>query len=427
MKVRRTRIRATVAGLVLAGAIPFGATALAPQEAKALASLPACVAPLTCLEFEDFDVYSLAFLNFVAGAGTPQPGDPFHQDSSPGFLNQNAITIGTGAGAPVNNISPGNDPPTVDDAYGTPNSVPGGSLSVNFEMMSITDPAPDFPAQGDNVEVIGTSHNPNVPDGNVWDSTTADIRNFIGAGNEVVFFFNLNEENKGSNFPVPTCDGVTITTSVNGTPCDIGDSTPQNLVDAQRVNDGQDMLGFLLVTLTNTTTGAQIEFQLSGNVTTGIPGQAWEQLGAGDLDPTDPGDDILPDADDKWAHVHGEICVDTNTNTLIALGPCTDVGSPAGSQTVNQNLGANEAAFALFNQQLSDLILDPLSGFDLLSVDLRMARIDNGFEQLFIIGTPIDPPDVPEPATLSLLGLGLGALGLGALQRYRRRRQRTAA
>lgn len=49
-----------------------------------------------------------------------------------------------------------------------------------------------------------------------------------------------------------------------------------------------------------------------------------------------------------------------------------------------------------------------------MTVDARMAHIDNGYEQLFIQGAS-RVVNVPEPATLVLLGLGL--LGLSMSRR----------
>lgn len=90
---------------------------------------------------------------------------------------------------------------------------------------------------------------------------------------------------------------------------------------------------------------------------------------------------------------------------------CTDGQKRAGASTVNQNLGTDIATFALFNQTLSDLVFDPLLDYTLMTVDAHMAHIDNGYEQLFILGSR-RVQNVPEPVTLAQLGLGLLSLGL---------------
>jgi hypothetical protein len=335
------------------------------DAAQAAPLLPDCNDPVNCLQFEDFSVYSLALLNTISGT------DDFDQPSSPGFLKNNAITIGTGAGGTFNN----ND--FIDEPYDTPNSVPGGSTFVNFESISLTDPDPTFTGDNTvNTDVGGAT----IAGGNMWDATTEALRSFFLPGEQFTFYFNLNEENKGG------------------------------------LDDGQDMFGWLQVTLTDLDgiLGDQV-FTLSG-----AAGFSGGDLG-GSAAQTPGVDDILPTASDLWAHVHGEICVDPANpgNPLVGFGSCAEQINPPGTAvTVNQNLGANQAAFALFNQQLSDLILDPLSGYELVSIDLRMSHIDNGFEQLFILPTQVGVVEVAEPSAHWVFVLGL--LGLASCLRLRR-------
>ena len=344
-------------------AVLIAATVGWSQQSAEAVPLPACNEPINCLVFDDFTVYSLELLNAISGT------DDFDQTSTPGFLNQNAIAIGTGA----NGV--GNDNASIDDPYDTPNNVPQNTF-VNYQSITLTDPNPTF--AGDNT-VTAPVGGVNVG-GDMWDATTAALRTFFGDGEAVVFYFNLNESNQG------------------------GDNV---------LNNGQDMYGWLQVTLTGPNV-QPVVFTLSG--AGALPGGSATQT----TDPNVDGfDGILPQASDLWAHVHGEICVDdTNqANPFVHFGECVQ-GDPAGAETINQNLGANQAAFALFNQQLSDLILDPNSGYTLVSVDLRMAHLDNGFEQLFILPTEVGITQVPEPSTMAMFLAGL--LGLAPFARRRR-------
>lgn len=352
-------------------ALSIAATIGLSQPSAQAVPLPSCNDPVNCLTFEDFTVYSLALLNTISGT------DDFDQQSSPGFLKNNAITIGSGAGGNFNN----ND--FVDEPYDTPNNVPQNSYT-NYESISLRDPNPDFPADGDNsvnTPVDGVT----IAGGDTWDATTEALRSFFGPGEAVVFYFNLNETDKGG------------------------------------LNDGQDMYGWLQVTLTDLDNVlADQVFTLSGAL-----GFSGGDLG-GSAPQTDPLDEILPSSTDLWAHVHGEICVDPANpgDPFVGFGACADqpVPPPGTAVTVNQNLGADQAAFALFNQLLSDLILDANSGYELVSVDLRMSRIDNGFEQLFILPTCVgdnecETTEIPEPSTVAMFIAGL----LGIVPFLRRR------
>lgn len=314
--------------------------------------------PQTSQLFGDFHVFSLPFLNNLFGGGFDVP-------STPGVI-KDFVVLATGAsGMPVNTNFPG-----MDNAYPTPSGVAGSDF---FGTQTTTDPG-----SAGGVDPVGDA-------AGTWDTDIAALRQFLidNASDELAFFFNLNE-----------------TDNVEGL-------------------DGQDMLGWgavtvidedgILPTLTFFLSAADDPLTASDEHADGLT--ASMSLGGPEPDPsinpTGTGDDpSLRDA--QWAYIHGRITVDADGNFLHFGAPLgTD---PPGAMEINQNLGADHAAFVMFNQQLSDLVFDPFSGYETLSFDMRFSRIDNGFEQIFIQPVNVAGFVIPEPSTLALWSLGAAAL-----------------
>ncbi|PHZ83453.1 hypothetical protein [Paremcibacter congregatus] len=278
----------------------------------------------------DFRVFSLAELNVRAGLGSPQPGETFYVDSSPGaLLGADAIVIATG----TNNAGVNDNPSGMDNAYRTPDGA--GS---SFDTTVVVDPT-DGPASGDLAST--------------WDAEVSALRTHLGPDGQFVVYFNMN------------------------------DTGNDDL-------DGIDMLIWA-------------EFTLSG---VAVPDKVFTLY------------DIFSDGGfDEWVYAYGTICA--SPTEYFHAGPCVG-GEPAGAQDINQNLGANAAAFAAFNQELNDLILDSNSGYTLLNIEAKMSRINNGYEQAFILAdTSVRRIQVDAPASMGLLLLGIMVLGVRLRLRMR--------
>lgn len=339
-----------------------------------------------CLVYDDFTVYSMSFLQFnLDGKLSPTANDVYYVASSPGKI-KNDIVIATSPAAAKTNTDVANN---VDNAFDTPNMPSGSSQSSMFAMMSSAEPLANG-WTGDNVQQSSSLlSNPNnldingdgSGDGNLngklslWDIQVSELTSFLN-GDDLLFFFNLNERGN------------------------------QETLDA-----GQDMLSWGTVYLTDTLTGSSIDFTFSGaNTVNPLIQSMIQTVGV---------DNILPNVDDLWGYVHGEICVDNTNGAVLALSSCSAAGNPQNGETVKQNLGAKAAAFALWNENLNKALYS--GSYDVMTVDLRMSHIDSGYDQLFIraghVGEPIVPEEnVPEPGSIWLITAGLVGLSL-----YRRK------
>ena len=323
------------------------------------------------LEYGNFYVYSLAYLSNIASKqpGYTQNSDPFIVKSTPGAIKDDVVVATGAAGNPVNTNFSG-----MDNAYSTPS---GASGSPYFQT-SDSEPAPN---DGSSWDTVGK-----------WNSSIDAMRSYLG-DQEFVFYFNLNQENSGDN--------------VAG------------------LARAQDLLAWARISLEDSTgVNDAIHFYVSEVITSppADPGKVAPDTSVSVdgpvANPAAPGFD---NTDPKWAYVHGAIAVDPVTGFFVDYGP----GGP-GLDTINQNLGADQAAFALYNPLLSSLIKNS-DMYDRISWDIKFSGLNNGYEQVFVLATTVGgppPPPIPEPASVVCWAL-LGCCVMGA-PLYRKVRARCA-
>lgn len=312
---------------------------MATEESFAI-TLPACIPGVTCLQFGDFNVYSLALLNLQAG-GTATSG-PFYVQDSPGSILNNVVVgqnnghSGAGTG--------------IDGAYNTPSQNSGGASTF-----TTADPTTYLsPRNAFTGDTPGT-----------WNAT---ISNLGLNGGPLVVYFGYNE--------------------TGGT----------GLLNS-------DLLVWAQVSLYNYTSPTTF----TADPTTYTLGFSSTAPSLTNL-PTAAGATQASVASDGWVYIHSEICVDSS-NQFVGFpdgtGSCSYLGGTATG--MQNNLGNNAAAFAIDSLGL-DTALNS-GDWNVMSVNWEMAYLNGGGETAFIQTTTILPPrTVPEPMTLSLLGIGL--LGL---------------
>lgn len=219
-----------------------------------------------------------------------------------------------------------------------------------------------------------------------WNSTLAAFTGFLGAENPL-FFFNNNQTKSGSG-------------------------ADENLAVWAQVSLTGAGATTLYFDFTNNGGKYALFTEGGGGVFMGNP-YAYTSSGLGPLAGSNLGgtDYVLSG---------GAICL----NSLNAPVSCSSPDAVEGP--INNNLGANQAAYAIDAPELNDFLAawTATSLYTDIHIDLRFgcdpATIDpaincigrsanNGYEQLFI-GTSTRVTQVPEPGSLALLALGLAGL-----------------
>lgn len=353
--------------------------------------------------YGDGKSYSMPFANYQAvGDPTPQPGDPFYIKSTPGEIKTLTV-IGTGAsGQDVLTNFPG-----MDNAYQTPSGVSGENFfqTGGLTFGGNTYPAPDPNGAGEFTGDLG----------NTWDATLDSLSNFL-VNDQMVFFFNNNQLNRNLNLQsLAVWSQIWITDELG------------NVVDPDGNGTETGYFEF-----TNDNSLYALVSEGGGGIPLGDPSTF---ISSGKRDPI--GDATTNKTD--YVLSGGELCLDANG----ALISCSDPNVAIGP--VNHNLGADTAAYAVVFPELNALMdnLFANNALDLtqytMHIDLRMGcdptlfgtdataeictggdwgkNLNNGYEQIFIGTLAREQSQIPEPATLVLIGFSLVGFGLSRNRR----------
>jgi hypothetical protein len=322
--------------------------------------------------------------------------------TGPGQLN-NCVVIATGSSGGAHTINPAG----FDNAYPTPTST-GGAPSFSTGNSATPPAAPNN---------VFAGQSPTT-----WDMQVGALEGYLGTGNSPIFGFNLNQVNSGdaenqslfvwAQLVVKAADGTTVL-------------SPYLYLAAETNGTGLSNFGVpggnpnMLGTQTAATNTYPVGTEPTGTFPLGIPCD-------------NAGGPSCGTSGQYMLEAQGQVCLNgpVGVGTVVPCGSPEQVGNP-----VNQNLGANDAAFAVVFPQL-DALLPTLASTDVIQIDFRMgcnpdtvgpfvgptsgqngltncplaSPLNDGFEQAFIVPGVIATP-VPEPSPIFVLGIGL--LGLG--------------
>lgn len=309
-------------------------------------------------QYGDFYSYSLPILAYkydLENGGGVGPGNPYYVASSSGQIKDLPV-IGTGTSStPATTNVAG-----MDDAYPTPSGVATGTTA----MFQTTTSNPGGVADpGGANEFTGDTEN-------TWDSRVSAMTDFLGAGNDLVFFFNNNQVNSGS-------------------------AEDQNLMAWAQVilrsDDGTQV--------------AYFDFTNNGGAGGTPGGDVTSYASSGATPGANDAPTTITTTDPYYVKSGGQVTL-SGVETCIGLDGTYVAGCTPTTQTFNHNLGANQAAYALWSPELNAALRSGL--YDVIQVDIRMSMLNNGYEQIFVgaVTTP-GTTQVAEPGMLALFGLTL--------------------